>query len=93
MPTTSPLSLARAHALAKLGGLSCGKVRAAVIVPAYAEPGLPSPDTWSATRERYGAVDVLRIAVPGVCPSIVRAGCVSALAALGIDTLLLLGEG
>ena len=93
MPRVSPLRLEREHAREKLEGFAYGTVRAAAIVSEPLHPVAPRPGPWLATIESYAGVDVLCIVASRGCPPLARAGCVAALAELGVKAVFLLGEG
>jgi purine nucleoside phosphorylase len=93
MQRVSPLRLERERAREKFEGLAYGAIPAAAIISESFHPVAPQPEPWLATIERYAGADVLCIVASRGCPSLARAGCVAALAELGVKALFLLGEG
>lgn len=84
---------ARAGAKAALNAFSRESFRAAAMLPASFLRDTPSSVPISMNVSLYGEHAVLQISISESCSLVERAGYVSALSAIGIQTLILAGTG
>lgn len=93
MTAESPLARARDAALDVLRGHVPGAVRtAAMVAGSLAQHSHPDAPVF-VSMEAAGPAAILRIDLATNCPALTRAGYVAAAGALGVETLILFGEG